>query len=215
MNKNLFFIFLTFLLTLPINAQETLTDKQSTKINKTPTCDRDPNSRISFRLGKINLTGKYLVENLEDFTTSSISDLEQKGWEFSIVGGVDTRKGFDFRPMMTFQWFNIIKSGDNMASNMMMLGEFEFVYNINQYFAPLVGFNTGVGITDFKEQNTDAGYGAQFALFLGISGEVYKHFGYYVKVLATKKTSYFTHEETNMYMTGDIISAKYGLSYKF
>lgn len=176
---------------------------------------RSPYSRMMFRVGKIDLTGRYSVENLESLITTTVSDIEQKGWELSIVGGVDTRTGFDFRPMITFQWFDITKSGNNMASNMMLLGEFEFAYNLNQYFSSFIGFNAGVGITDFKDQETDAGYGAQFSFFIGLSGEVYKQLGYYTKLSATKKTSYFTYKDVNKYMSSNLVSIKYGLSYKF
>jgi hypothetical protein len=172
-------------------------------------------SRMMFRIGKINLTGKYSLENLETSETKSIDDIEQEGWEFSIVGGVDTRKGFDFKPVVTLQWFKIIKSGDNMASNMSLLGEFEFAYNFNKYFSPFIGFNAGVGITDFNDDVTDAGYGAQFSVFSGINGYFYNNYGYYIKLSAAKKTSYFTYQDINHYMSSNLLAIKYGLSYRF
>lgn len=168
-----------------------------------------------FRLAKISLWGKYSLENIETSTTKSVDDIEQYGWEFSIVGGVERERGFDFRPMVTFQWFKITRSGDNMASNISLLGEFEFAYNFNKYFSPFIGFNAGVGITDFDDEVTDAGYGGQFSILAGISGNIYENIGYYTKVSLSKKTAYFTHENANHYMSSNLISAKYGLSYKF
>ena len=170
---------------------------------------------IMFRIAKISLWGKYSLENIETYQTKSVDDIEQFGWEFSIVGGVSRAPGFDFRPMVTFQWFDIKKSGDNMASNISLLGEFEFAYNFNKHISPFIGFNAGVGITNFNDEVKNAGYGGQFSLLAGLSGLIYDHIGYYLKVSGTKKSSYFSHEEINHYMSSNLLSLKYGLSYKF
>ena len=209
------FVLVFFLSYSPLFSQECSLSENIFNIQKTQKQHSYDNPSIMFRIAKISLWGKYSLENLETYITKSVDDIEQYGWEFSIVGGVSRDEGFDFRPMVTFQWFDITKSGDNMASNMSLLGEFEFAYNFNKYFSPFVGFNAGVGITNFNDEVTDAGYGGQFSILTGFSGLIYEHLGYYIKISATKKTSYFSHEEVNHYMSSDLLSLKYGLSYKF
>jgi len=172
-------------------------------------------SRMMLRIAKINITGRYSLENLETYVTETVDDIEVDGISLSLVGGVSSNIGFDFRPLVTLQLLHIIESGDDLASNMTLLGEFEFAYNINNYFSPFIGFNAGVGITDFDNKNTDAGYGAQFSLLLGLNGQLYEDIGYFTKLSATIKTSYFTHEDTNFYMSSKRLAIEYGLSYKF
>ncbi len=109
----------------------------------------------------------------------------------SYISGVESPSGFDFRPVLTFQYV----SSKDYASTASLLGEFEFAYNLHKYANPFIGFNGGFGYVSIDDSNIDSTLNYQFGLFIGVSGEVYEDFGYYLKLEGSTKGMFITEDD--------------------
>lgn len=171
------------------------------------------------RAGIVNSSGDATYEIVDGDYTSPEFDYDESGFEISLVGGVDTSEGFDFRPALTFQKIDTTiglgSNDEDFASAMSLLGEFEFVYTINKYISPLVGFSGGLDYVDVDVENAEDGYGVQFGFFLGVSGEIYEGFGYYAKYAKVSKLTYFRDGDEDIIVDASITPIKFGISYMF
>lgn len=140
-------------------------------------------------------------------------DMSGTGFEVSVVGGVDKNKGFDFRPVLTLQSNNIELNNAVDSSDIMLVGEFEFAYNINEYLSPFVGLYGGVGSTSIPDADESGLLTYDLGFLVGVSGAIYKDFGYYAKYTAGMKG--YNVENDTVGIRQSPSSIKIGVSYTF
>ncbi len=150
----------------------------------------DP-SRWALRVGMIKSGGTYIFED-DDGHESPEFNLDDDGFEISLVSGIDKSPGFDFRSALTFQKLDGVLKVENNGheydaidtSTMLLLGDFEFAFNVNKFLTPFVGFSGGIGLTDFSSdysEEEESYLTSQLGAFVGVSGDIFEDFGYYAK----------------------------------
>jgi len=173
------------------------------------------------RVGYIDATsGTYNVEDTNGYTTSD-KDMTNSGFEISVLSGVDKGPGFDFRSGLTFQYSTGTLDGgywsDVDETNMYVLGEFEFAYNVNEYISPIVGFNGGLGGS--KYDDGDYQLGAELGAFIGVNGDFYGKFGYYLKYGYSLRKVFDTNDGDSItdadILTAELTPLTFGVSYTF
>ena len=95
----------------------------------------------------------------------------------------------------------------------MLLSEVEFAYNINEYISPFVGFYGGIGLTTIPDINEDNLLTYDLSLLLGVSGMIYKDFGYYAKFTVGIKG--YNVADNTLGVRQKPQSMKIGVSYTF
>ncbi len=168
---------------------------------------------VQVRLGVSASTGTATIENTSNNTTATFDLKDGSGFEVSLVTGVDKEDGFDFRPALTLQSNDVTIGAGLDTSDIMLLGEFEFAYNINEYISPFIGFYGGIGATDLPAINESGLLTYDLGLLIGISGEVYKDLGYYAKYSIGTKGYNFSDSSGGI--RENLNSMKVGVSYTF
>ncbi|MEA1983392.1 MAG: hypothetical protein U9N39_07600 [Campylobacterota bacterium] len=168
------------------------------------------------RFGLISSSGTFNFEHTV-YGESPEYDLEGSGFEVSLVGGVERSTGFDYRSALTFQMNDIdlkkYGSTQDETSDMMLLGEYEFAYNINQYLSPFIGFYGGIGLTDMPSRDESSCFTYDIGWQVGLSGALYGGFGYYVK--HTSGYRGYNIADGDMFVAQDVTTMKYGISFAF
>ncbi len=177
----------------------TTSDKQSSSVSSTV-----------IRLGLANSGDiDYTVTNDDgDEIFSGTSTDSEDGWDVSVIFGVDSSEGFDYRGGFTLQSLD-----ESSVSTMAVLGECEWAYNVNQYVSPFIGFNAGLGSIDVD----DASPSFHFGFFAGISGDVYENFGYYIKLESSGKGYILSsdYEDSDLMVVTSKVLTRLGVSYRF
>lgn len=173
---------------------------------------------IQVRLGMSTISGTNTLKGANGSTSPAYDLKDGSGLEVSLVSGVDKNEGFDFRSALTLQSNNITRGTDNnnlnyKTSDIMLLGEFEFAYNINKYISPFVGFYGGVGVTKIPAKDESNLLTYDLGLSIGASGEIYQNFGYYAKYTAGMKG--YNVDDNTVGVRLKPTSIKVGLSYTF
>jgi len=163
-------------------------------------------------VGMTSISGTMNLEDASGYTTPDY-DMSGSGFEVSIVGGVDKNEGFDFRPVLTLQSNKTTYNSTVDASDIMLLGEFEFAYNINEYISPFVGFYGGVGSTNIPDWDESGCVTADLGLLVGISGAISEDFGYYGKYTVGSKIYNIADDTIGVRTNPSTI--KVGISYTF
>ena len=164
------------------------------------------------RVGVTSISGTMNLEDEYGNTTPDF-DMSGSGFEVSFVGGVDKAEGFDFRPVLTLQSNKTTYDSTVDASDIMLLGEFEFAYNINEYASPFIGFYGGIGSTSIPDFDESRHTTADLGLLVGISGAIYEDFGYYGKYRIGSKIYNVADDTVGVRTTPSTITV--GVSYTF
>lgn len=144
---------------------------------------QDTQEHYQLRVGYSMISGTYTYEDRFGSITGDRDITGGSSFEVSLVAGKQYTEGFDYKNVYTIQsnkWSDADSSKE--FSDYMFLGEGEIAYNINKYVSPFVGWYGGIGVTDassFPNSSTELTYDLGF--FAGISGDLYKGFGYYAK----------------------------------
>ena len=165
------------------------------------------------RLGMSTTSGTYTVEDAVGNTSQDIDLKNGSGFEVSLISGVDKREGFNLRSALTLQSNDIQLGTGYNTSDIMLLGEFEFAYNINEYINPFIGFYGGIGLTDVPDADESGLLTYDLGLLIGISGAIYEAFGYYAKYTIGIK-GYNVADDT-IGIRQNPSSMKLGVSYTF
>lgn len=165
------------------------------------------------RLGMSTTSGTYTVEDAAGNTSQDIDLNNGSGFEVSLVSGVDKSEGFDFRSALTLQSNDIQLGTGANTSDIMLLGEFEFAYNINEYISPFIGFYGGIGLTDIPDTDESGLLTYDLGFLVGVSGAIYEDFGYYAKY--TVGTKGYNVANDTLGVRQNPSSMKLGVSYTF
>ena len=165
------------------------------------------------RLGISTISGTATFEDAYGNTSQDFDLNDGSGLEVSFVFGVNKSDGFDFRSALTLQ-SNEVTIGRNLdTSDIMLLGEYELAYKINEYITPFVGFYGGVGATDIPDVDETGLLTYDLGFLLGVSGEIYKDLGYYAKYSIGMKG--YNSEDDVVGIRQNPTSMKFGVSYTF
>lgn len=163
------------------------------------------------RLGISSISGTVHTVNASGYT-SPYYNIDGSGFEVSLVSGVDKREGFYLRPVLTIQSNDTSIEGIS-SSDIMLLGEFEFAYNINEDVSPFIGFYGGIGMTDIPVLNESGRLTYDLGLLIGVNGTLNQDFGYYAKYTAGIKG--YNIQNNTLGVRQSLSSMKLGVSYTF
>ncbi len=202
--------------------EELAQEQQATELQSTPESLSSSNTVI--RIGFLDGSGTHYAQYTDTATDEELDtpkyDLDESGFEVSLMFGLDENEGFDFRPGFTIQSTESENDLGGTVSNIALLAEFEFAYKINPYITPLVGFNAGIGMSsdDLDTEQEDL-FALQGGLFVGVHGDIYNDFGYYVKYTLSKRAIVLNDiDDSNVEDAIDkqtVSPITFGLSYTF
>lgn len=136
------------------------------------------------RVGMLATSGTYNVVDNNGNTSSDYNIENGSGFELSLVSGKKYAQGIDFRTALTLQFNSWSTPFGADISDTMFLGAGEIAYNINKYLSPFFGYYGGIGISNVSDNSAydnSSQLTYDLGLSVGISGDVYKNFGYYAK----------------------------------
>lgn len=137
-------------------------------------------SRNAWRIGILSSSGTYLVED-SNGNESPEFDLDESGFEIAYGSHIDENPGFDYRSFLRFQYSSPEFRGIFEGTTMMLHGDHEWAYKINQYITPFIGFNGGLGATEFDDSDDGWYLTVQLGLFAGVNGNITDKLGYYIR----------------------------------